>query len=234
MSEQFVHGMDKHKSPQKNVKTIFNDFAKSYPDAVGYFQSLARLWQFAFFGLLLITLLLTMGIIYVASLSKTDLKFVAVQPTGEIMVGDTKDDYSNYNIPKAAVSVIVKNFIHDAFSIPLDSNVCQDWINRSKSFTTKNSEGILISMWQTRKVNDLLKQRIRIVTKTETTFWIKDNIWQSEWIETAYNSSGDIQEIHRYRGIFTVVFIAPTTQSFDANPTGTYFDNFDVQEISVK
>ncbi len=189
----------------------------------------ARNWRIAFFLSSLLTLILSIGLIYQAKRREIIPIIVGIdKERGEpVVVGRVGDD--SYRPQIQELKYFLSQFVLSVRSVPMDPVLIkQNWLNAYK-FLRPESSNMLNDL--TNKDPDSPLKKIgqeTVITKPISVVQVSNtNSYQMRWEETVYNKQGSPTDHYVMNGIFTIEIESPKTEdTLLANPLGLYITNF--------
>ena len=221
--EKDMQNFHSHEEPEG----IFAKAKAIYWNQLDHERQQKHNWQRAFFGVLLISTLLTSGIVYVATNSFIKTYIIEVDSTTGMVrnVGAAQD--GQYTIKEEVVKFFIGQYIDKVRSVPLDPLLYDKNWAEARSMMTSNAAGKMAQVMNTDiDMNNVLGKKT-ILPKIIVMVPITKDTYQCRWTEEHFMLNGSGQKENRIMtGVFTIEYGKPSEQEIFVNPLGIRIKDF--------
>jgi type IV secretion system protein VirB5 len=211
--------------PPEPPQLAYAQARKDWDDRIGSARVQAYNWRLFAFGVLLICLVETIGLIYQGSQNKITPYVVQVGSDGAVQaIGPAIQ--ANTLPQDTQIKYFLAQFVARLRTIPLDPVVAkQNWLT-AYAFLRPAAGVKMNALFQTenpatRPGNETVQIQMNVVVP------ISPDTYQLRWKEDTYDKSGVLQSTAYMTGSFTVDFTPPTTEKeIMVNPLGLYIKDF--------
>lgn len=195
---------------------------REWNERYGAYIAQAKNWRVAFFVVLGVCAIETVGLVAMGTQNKLVPYVVQVDKLGtQVAVGRAEPaSKSDERVIKAELA----RWISDVRGIVSDGVVQRQMIDRAYSKLSNGTRALAI-------VNEFYKsappnsraQTEGVTTDVSSVIAVTDKTWQVDWTETTRNTSGAVTQTVRWRANLTIATNPPTTEKLiRTNPAGIY------------
>ena len=215
---------------QEQVGTPYKKAKQQWDLRMGDAIIRAKYWRMMALGLLCMSFVLVIGIIYYASQPKQIPYVIEVSQNGEALY---KGDVGSQVITPSEkhIRFYLKKFIEYTRTLSSDVVVVKKQWRNAYHFLTPTGSSILSTYSKEMKPLENYKD-FRIDIKFTSILEHSQYTRQVNWFEYIWNANGELVSRVHWRGIFKYEFRFPSTaEHVEQNPLGFFIDTFNWTEV---
>lgn len=177
-----------------------------------------RHWQFACFGLFILTIILLLLVVKLSTTSQ--IKPYVVELNKGMPVGFAKA-YEGELLDEKLIPFVISEFITNTRSIMADSDAAKQMLNKAYAFSANDTLNFLRDYYNRHNPFEKAKTSL-IEVNILNTLKISQKTWQVTWDEIEKSSAGGTVGESRYLGTLTIERAEPNPKFLTLNPFGIY------------
>jgi type IV secretion system protein TrbF len=193
-------------------------------------------WQLACYGLVGVTALSQIGLVYLGAQPKVVPRYVEIDRIGAAHYRGPAGSAETAIAPERAIRHQLRRFVTSVRTISSDPGIIKANLFEAYAMVTPTGRNLL-----NRRIEEkdpfrrALEERVSVEVKAM--LQITAGTWQIDWQETRFDPSGVQVDSKLWRGSFQVIF-RPASRDVDEqeltkNPLGLYVHEFSIAEVQV-
>ena len=193
-------------------------------------------WQLACYGLIGITAMSQLGLVYLGAQPKVVPRYIEIDRIGAAHYRGPAGDAESYIAPDRAIRHQLRRFVTAVRTISSDPGIIKANLFEAYAMVTPTGRNLL-----NRRIEDKdpFKRAAleRVSVEVKAMLQITPGTWQIDWQETRFDPAGLQIDSKLWRGSFQVIF-RPKSQEVDEqelqrNPLGLYVHEFAIEPVQV-
>lgn len=215
-------------TPGDVPQTNYDDASQEWDRRIGAAVVQAYNWRRAFFGSLILCLLMAGGMIWMNSKTLVTTYVVEVSSENGRVLNVVPAVAANYTPQEEQVRYHIGELIRKTRSIPLDPVVFRTNWEDSYAYMSQAAKSKMSSEYERMNPNARLgKEMVQIKLKSVLPSPMAKNNYEARWEEEVYSSDGRLQQRYAMTGYFMIDFSKATTEKEAlSNPLGLIVKDF--------